>query len=491
MSRAMSPKPNLSNIGILLFGSVFIASAAVAASMVKWTRQVTDIAIINTLFFAFLAAGAISVYKGVTSEDVFKPSTVFSAIYFLGFGIGSYYPIRRFLIVDLLTQTYGIYFISVRQWGFYIVGIAAFYVGYWLGGNNLHIGLHHSLSKRDQAPSLTLVDWNLGRLLTVILVSSVIGIGARVALYLLTGGIPILQSEINLARVETGHYGKLATLMLLTKSSAILSPYLFLHSKRKVVKSVALMVTILLLIILFADGDRTGLIEWGIITLLVYHYTYRRITTRSIPYMVVLGLVTLVYVGFIDYLRLYRLYGEVIMSSLAARGFGDAWFWVPSAFEQISMGTTGFSIMIDMVPDIYSYCWGWATLTPLRAPLPGELRTAGMWLKEKVGGEWAGYGYPVSILGGFYLDAGLVGILIGMLATGLITRLLYLQVRKERSPIWVYLFGLFYVSLIGAPRLDLTSAPARFFYIPLYLLAVHILVRRKVKLWRSDSMKAS
>jgi len=451
-------KPSLAFPTFVLLLLIVITVSAVVA-LVDWTAIADQL--IPLLVILFVIGSVFFLLRGKATGDIFAPTSLVPAVYLMAFGLGSS---PWFLTVGPIK---GID-IELRQWGYYIIGLFAYLMGCWV------------FSRRNgwaEYPK-RLQGWNLDRLLQVVIVLGIVALLVRAILYLRIG-IPILHQDVDVKRMEARAIGGLLITLLLLANANV--PLLFLyitHTRRHWVFKVFLGIGLLVMIgTLLLSGSRLGIAEAGLFCVLIYHYTRKKLGIR---HLVALALILAIFVAVVGFYRMYSKWGELFLLALSTkRGHSSPLFGlVDELVQQVTTGTDGFAFVLDTIPAHVGYRYGWATLTPIRAIVPGSQQNVGDWVKGLYGGTWTGFGKPVTMLGGFYIDAGWIGILIGMFFAGMVIQYLYVKVRRNTSPIWILVYALILSRLLMGARTDIGASTYALVYGPAIFLTTHFYVRR-------------
>jgi oligosaccharide repeat unit polymerase len=112
-------------------------------------------------------------------------------------------------------------------------------------------------------------------------------------------------------------------------------------------------------------------------------------------------------------------------------------------FVEIQNPAFALQRVSEYFPDVYEHFKGLYMARGFVALLPGQQVAVGLILKEMLGLHFAGGGFAPSILGGFYIDFGIRGIIGGMFACGLIAGLSFRSMSQRptfyRVLIYAYL----------------------------------------------------
>jgi oligosaccharide repeat unit polymerase len=253
-------------------------------------------------------------------------------------------------------------------------------------------------------------------------------------------GIPLFLSETEMARTQIigrvgGYLYYLARGM--TVPVALAAVYVLSHFQR-MARSRKLLWSALAggsSLILLSSGYRNDAALVLLTALIMYGYTVRRVKVRKAALIISVLLV------FIAAYGLYRLQGQVAWDETAI---------LDRLMHEIGLPAPTFQRVLQAFPSTIGYFRGRGMLLMFLTLLPGEQPALGPLLKELLDLHYVGGGFAPSILGSFYLEAGSLGIVVGMFLSGLLLALLYRRQRKKPGeyPVLFYSFVMAYY-LIG------------------------------------------
>jgi oligosaccharide repeat unit polymerase len=104
--------------------------------------------------------------------------------------------------------------------------------------------------------------------------------------------------------------------------------------------------------------------------------------------------------------------------------------------------TVSLIAVTEIFPDKEGYSLGRVYIThTLNTLLPGHQIGLGQWLKETQGLQFKGGGLPPSLVGDFYLNFGIPGVIAGFFLVGLVLSASYSWMRKYPSVLRVLIYA--------------------------------------------------
>ena len=415
----------------------------------------------------FLAAGILLLKPalGARNADLFHPACLFPAVYCFWFGLGSLDILPASLDFRMFEAT------PLRMWGYYALGLA---------GYILAVGFTREGVPGQQEQTSLSTTWDGRRFALAMGVLTLIG-AAAYAYLVHKGGIPILSNDWAESRVETGREnGLVFTVFLCSLWIVIPMLFVFLWAKPRnrfyIVFTYSL--AALLGLALFSMGSRGFVFVPVLIVIIIRHYLARR---WKFARLALVGIVLFTLIGIAGYLRDYS---EV--TALADMGFPS---WVQPlapSYLYIRAPIATFRDISALISARGNFQYGALFLSPFAVLAPGHHLSSDLFFKKLLGHSFLGFGEPASLLGVFYADFGLVGIFIGMFATGLLARWLYQRVHRGRSLLSVLLFSYYsfvlLFSLFGNlfPYLSMLWIPLMFVAVDRFAVNVTWPARRQV-----------
>jgi oligosaccharide repeat unit polymerase len=384
--------------------------------------------------------------------DIFSPLYFFPLAYILYLYIGS---------LDSLQDTATI---SDKQWIFYLIGLAAFYIG-------CSIPVIKTLIYKREWKKCER-HWQRNRLLIVLLGIFSVAALARSITYLFSG-VPLLSEDILFARLEASEGGYLGQIGMSTEVVFMVSLAALLLYKKNRFPFMALLFFTLVFSIL--TGTRTSLFRQCIPAIILYHYMVKKIPMRTVIAIVLIGLV---FIGSISFLRLYKEWGTITLEEIQKENIKPAFFWLYFTARDFKHGPEGFARVLEMVPHKHPYQYGRMHILPFLFPLPGKQSAPGVILKEMAGLEFKGVGMAATILGAQYADFGLLGIILGMFFVGFLFEYFYLVAKRKKHHFYYLIYGVIFVTLALGIRTNYLNF--EILWIIFLLTMIHLITGRKI-----------
>lgn len=243
-------------------------------------------------------------------------------------------------------------------------------------------------------------------------------LGLLIAGYLLaTNGVPAFSSNVSVLRVEILSNGYLATVMVASLQAAIVLSLTSLRRDRSVRDNVGLVILAVSLIgVVLLFGNR-GTAVFPLFGVAVFYVL--RNYTKFLP--IAFGsLLLLVGVSIAGYFRNYAAWGATYDNDLARMGFEGPLKYLAPVIDYTTGTSTAMGIILESIPSKVDFPMGSVFFSPLLAPLPGEQPSPGVFLKQVAGFDFEGFGLAMGGIGGFYMDFGPLGVLIGFLIIGIL-----------------------------------------------------------------------
>lgn len=323
-------------------------------------------------------------------KDLMSPSFIFPIFFLFSYLIGH--------VVNS-----GITAIPLNFINFYFIGL--FF--YFLGLNFAKINFFKYKGSIDYRPRKVPYILIMIPLLFVLLVSFYVFYAA---------GIPMLSSNANVARTEviSDVGGFIYYIYRCISIFIVLLGVRFIMSNQRQTKITLFLILSILLLILMASGYRSFIIL-PIGALLIYSNYYVRKAT--IFDFLILSSFAILLLGLFGFIRLSS-------ESLNISNFMSAFI------SELQVPVYNFYRSIEWGGRLY----GWYTFGAFAAILPGSQVAVGAFLKEALNLHYEGGGFAPSLLGGFYLDFGIYGIIVGLFLMGYSIQKIYMRYTNYPSP---------------------------------------------------------
>lgn len=365
-------------------------------------------------------------------KDNFTPELFFPIAYL------SYYAVGFIFVIDD---------IPLKEIFLFIIGIIAYFIGIFFV-NIIH--LKGKIKSYTYFYHKTKFTWIYVSYLTI-------GIFATFYVFSMTG-IPLLHSDIDVARESVSENAYIATLgRFLSVAFMVGFSYAFLYKGKNIGFIVAVLVIFLISLL---HGSRE--LPAGLLLMSLFFFNYRVNFVKRKTLIKIFSLI-IVLVILLSFYRSYALFGEAMLSTFGNSGtnniirvMGDiAGFYLSNEF---SVSLLNFSKFIDLIPWHVDYYYGKLFISPLILPLPGEQKVPGAVIKEIMGGEWTGAGASATLIGIFYADFGIAGVIWGMILVGILLKFLHVKaIRNSTSILWVGLYSFFLLNAIVSLRSNFTQ----------------------------------
>ena len=364
-------------------------------------------------------------------RDFFQPELFINLLFVLLIGMGpitlyffmpDYYAERAYSEVSLIIL---LGYLSLN-FGF---ALARIFSVSPVSLNGLSRNYHSWLMRKSRGMYILGLMWGL------------VAIVAGCLYFFRAGSIPLLSANKEEARVAAMLVSGNGYLLYLLTIGVIAPSFMALFYLRDGVPSrlfspLFIFVVVALVALLLFTGSRRYVIWMFIYLLAVYHYSFRAISLSRLLFFSFVGLVFIV---------LFEIFRNPDSETTA--GFFAA-------------ATYRFIIYTSNLEKVYSYfsgvdkMWGSTLLMDVLTVLPGKQVDYQSWLKELVGLEFEGFGIPPTIMGDFYINFGLAGVLVGGGVIGFLLRISYqFMVLGGRSGLGLLL----YISVLEVGSKTITS----------------------------------
>ena len=374
----------------------------------------TDLLLIKLLINYLFLAGIIPliyerIYKG--RVDIFSPLAVFTFFYLLLFGVRAVDLIA--FNKDAVMNEERFYTLAIL---FAIVGLHSFHVGYF---SKIGASLFKKGMKAEKV-------WEVSRLKIILIWFSVISVLSFLLIVKLSGGFYSYFGNIRnaMVNVTTGKTIVFMMVLLVQIPLIIWFCYLLKNNSNKTLFIIYLLFASLLLISL---GERGHFITLIISLVICWHYIKKRIRFVQVFTLSFLLITFLIIYGkYRDFteqdLKIKR-QGFVLKLSLK-----QGYRYFVGHFDQVRY----FKDVVKSVPDELNFQYGKTLANLLLKPIPSLVwkekpQGAGRVITKSIYPKANSLGVTVapSILAELYLNFHIIGIILGMLIFGIISKALY------------------------------------------------------------------
>ena len=346
--------------------------------------------------------------------DIFSPILLFPFAYSVLYSVGSF----NFLKYDIVE-------VPIYSYIYYFTGLLSYYLGLILVSKIYKANQKVSYKKQYEKEFAFILSGFL-----ILLCFSIVVFAKA--------GIPIFQNDVVNSRtlvvktVGGWLYYMYKTLPLFT---ALL---LILKWKYAANKSIIILINYLLpigFLFMVLGAYRGAFVSTFLLLLITYHYMIKAISLkRAITIFVCLISVY----AFMGYIR------------AQPSNYSGGWFQV--LLIELSNPSKALALITSRIPNEFPFFKGSIIVNAFMALLPGEQLAYGLILKDMFSLHFSGGGFTPSLLGGFYLDFGILGIIMFMAFYGIVLGYLYYKMKKIPTPynIVIYAFALqyFIISII-------------------------------------------
>jgi oligosaccharide repeat unit polymerase len=383
--------------------------------------------------------------------DLFSPLYIFPLAYIFYLYSGS---------LDIIQDTYTI---TAKQWTFYLCGLFCFYAG-------ALIPFFKEKTAGQKTPGYD-KPWEKNRLIFILSMIFLAVVVTRLFIYSKVG-IPLLSSDVNLARLEAFKSGYLGEISISTEVVFMAAfAGLLIYKKNRFPFYVLLVIC---LVFALLTGTRTSLIRQIFPCIILYHYLHKKISIRTFTIII---MIALIFIGSMSFFRVYKMWGSLEVESLREQNYSPLGFWLFYVFRDFKHGPEGFARILEVIPGKFNYQFGRLHILPFLMPLPGHTPQPGVVFKDMVGAEFTGVGLAATLLAPQYADFGIAGILLGMFLVGVIFEYTYLLARKKNHHFYYLVYGAIFITLILGIRTNYLNF--EIIWTIFLLTLIHFLVGKK------------
>ncbi|MFC3958580.1 O-antigen polymerase [Halovivax cerinus] len=383
----------------------------------------------------------------VISIAYLRDRDIFSPMGFLGlaFLMGWFGPAIDYAIAgdpDGLLLGHGIEYLVAPM------ALSVLAVGFAVVGYSLPVG--QSIADRAWRPSL---DWHGERARRVVAVYAALGVASVAVFVYTTGGIPASVGDISRKRYPPTEYIRWGTTLLqvaaiiyLVHLSAAVETRKLHHYGLAGIMIVGASLTP------FYASNRSGLLWFFVLLVVIFHYTWRRIgPTLLSGFVIAFSLLA----GLMAMLRRLAWSSNVTSADLLP------FLLSPRVVDPIvGARTNGISIVSHIyhrVPADLDPAYGQSLLHPIVFPIPRRLwpakpKNIGQFFGETIYAQGVGMpggGVPPSLVGELYYNFMLPGVLVGTFLFGIVLRFgyEYFDPNTDHNSSYVALYGVFAIYL--------------------------------------------
>lgn len=377
----------------------------------------------------------IVIFLKKSSDDNFTPELFFPIAYLTYYSVGFIFIIEN---------------VPLKEISLFLIGIIAYFSG---------ISFIYIAQYKKEARNY---DYSYHRVKSHLVYAGYLVIGFLSTFYVFSiTGIPLFQSEVDVARESVSEYAYIATLgRLLSVAFMIGFSYIFLSKKESGTIPHGILLSIFAIFITsLLHGSRELPVAMVLMALFFFNYYVRRVKRAT---LIKLLLLTIVIGVALSFYRVYALLGEITIEHFSKLGKNPiillSNIMLHFLSNEFSVSLNNFSQFINMIPRHVDYQYGKLFLSPFLLPLPGEQKVPGAFIKEIIGGEWTGAGASATLIGIFYADGGAIGVVSGMFMVGCLLKALHKKaVGNPTSILWVGLYSYFLLNALVSLRSNFTQ----------------------------------
>ncbi|WP_270577714.1 O-antigen polymerase [Caldibacillus thermoamylovorans] len=439
---------------LTLITAIIIGSLSVLLGNVMDSKYLAYLLFL-LIAFSIIIFGVFSSYSTHGYIDILSPYVFFPMMYLVIYGVGPHKALGR-------NPEMGILVLNVIAGGF-----IAFIIGAMLMSSVLIKSINSS--KYIDIKVNPFMSRHFGKISRI---AFVIGIIAMLMFFINARGIPVLMSDLENSRIDAlSNNGIPFYLSMLI----MISVWVYFLSERKLSHKITFL--IIGITLLLSTGWRNTAVALFLVSVLIYHYQ------RPIPFrkLVATGIILVVLISVTGLSRIYSsdLQNYKMMQMMVEGNYLQAFFAYlynyPVVFtDNLILVLQGFSN-----PNLYlhglSFIWNFGLI------IPGlEIQSFDFYLKDYLGVGFAGGGLPPTLLGDFYLNFGLNGVLIGMMLMGMFWKYMhYLFMKNKRNLVGLSaLIILYYLSVSIRGGIENITLTTTWLLIALYLL--NILLKSRI-----------
>lgn len=363
-------------------------------------------------------------FRWLGTQDFFSPFVAFPLGYVVWFAAGSIDPLRDG---------------EPRLYAYVALGLVAYLLGV-------------SLCSRPCGQRVLGCEnkWRPDTFWFVIVGLSVLTLASY--LYLISHiGLPALSSRAAEQRLEIAEYGPTQAILFTSAFTAMLfvTGHLLTKWDPPWLRRMCWLGLGIMALFMLSLGSRGFLFVPVLTALILMHYLRRRF---HLVKLAAVGVSMFIGLSLYGYLR------DATVSNAPGLGQGDdlvtilmPFFYV---FSYVRQPVATLQDVMELIPQKIPYQHGSLTFGALATVLPGHHEMADVFFKTILGNDFIGGGQPATLLGPFYGDFGLSGILVGMFLLGLLMARLYSWMWAKptifRVQIYAWMVQTALLSLFGA-----------------------------------------
>ncbi|MEH7299389.1 O-antigen polymerase, partial [Neobacillus drentensis] len=266
-------------------------------------------------------------------------------------------------------------------------------------------------------------------------------------------GIPILSLNVSEVRVTATSNGILTTILLSSfwVASFLLFAMFLDEATTKAKKTVILSLIFVMFLEMYSLGNRGFIFQPGLVMMFMYYFIKKKIDFHK---LMIAGMVMFVLFGYLGLQRNISQFGEAYKLQLIQWGFKEELLWIVPSYMYIRAPISTLRDVMEVIPFQINYQNGKQFFSPFLSLLPGSHESSDFFFKRILGHDFIGFGEPATLIGVFYSDLGIIGIIFGMAFIAFISFITYknMEVKKtvESKIYYAYLLQVSFMSLYGS-----------------------------------------
>ena len=420
----------------------------------------------------------ISVWKGY-SRDLFHPLVLFGLLY------STKYLVRPFILMfDLDTPaTFFLLYespagLAVETFLLQTAGVLAFVLG---------CGRKSQISSAFENSLPSFRGRGIRKQILEICVIGALGIAAMTILYFIAQTGSVTKFMVQARTGILGSVGKKSIPVAATMAGFFMVVCLRDGQPRQTIRS-----TIYVgcgLILLFLINDRNSFVYGCLVVMIGYHFCIRRISSQQLLALLIFGLVSLNIMTFFR-AELRGNDNSSIQEIATSYSPGEMLGGDSNPYATITHTLNAdtfdhFMVITQDYDSVGDYHWGRDFYRGLigvipRAIWPGkpDQITTGSWFRAKYYPSWTEGGRPIGVIGEWYLNFGILGILFGCFFSGNLLRAFYDNIESsggDPRAAFLYIIAFLYLSAWGVVTVT-TAQNMIFWLVPFSVL--FLLIRK-------------
>jgi oligosaccharide repeat unit polymerase len=272
-------------------------------------------------------------------------------------------------------------------------------------------------------------------------------VSAAVSIYIFSvHGVPILSVNVAESRIDATANGYLTTVVVTLAQAAMVAS--FCASSESMTSDArwkSLLPGLCSLLLLAAYGNR-GFYIFPLLAVAAYLLVRDPGRLRLLIATAVPGVALISIAGFA---RNLQQWGATYLDDVSELGLPTGLAFMAPVFSYFAGTSEAVDQIILTFPSNVPYPHGSVFFSPLVSWLPGEQPSADLFLKSALGLDFQGLGLAMGATGGFYMDFGPLGVLIGFLILGVISGQIWKKAKTSSSWLIVYAFLISHLWIIN------------------------------------------